>query len=115
MLDTLWRNKPSAGPQHFCGGIPMKTVYDLLGIRPDASTEAVKKAFHAAVKLHHPDHHPGEPDAPFRFRQIAAAYAILRDAKRRGLMTDGWRSNVNGFGRSGCTSSFPERSMASSA
>jgi DnaJ-class molecular chaperone len=61
----------------------MKTVYDLLGIRPDASTEAVKKAFHAAVKLHHPDHHPGEPDAPFRFRQIAAAYAILRDAKRR--------------------------------
>jgi hypothetical protein len=83
MLDTLWRNKPSARPQHFCGGIPMKTVYDLLGIRPDASAEAVKKAFHAAVKLHHPDHHPGEPDAPFRFRQIAAAYSILRDAKRR--------------------------------
>ena len=61
----------------------MKTAYDLLGIRSDANAEAVRKAFRAAVKLHHPDYHPGQPDAPFRFRQIAAAYAILRDAKRR--------------------------------
>jgi curved DNA-binding protein CbpA len=62
----------------------MKTVYDLLGIRSDASAEAVKKAFHAAVKLHHPDCRPGDRDAAsLRFRQIVAAYAILRDAKRR--------------------------------
>jgi len=62
----------------------MKTVYDLLGIRSDASAEAVKKAFHAAVMLHHPDCRPGDPDAAsLRFRQIVAAYAILRDAKRR--------------------------------
>jgi curved DNA-binding protein CbpA len=61
----------------------MKTVYDLLGTPPDASAEAVKTAFRAAVKLHHPDLHPGEPDASFRFRRIAAAYAILRDEKRR--------------------------------
>jgi Tfp pilus assembly protein PilF len=61
----------------------MKTVYDLLGIRPDADAETVKKAFRKAAKLHHPDHHPGDPDAPFRFRQIAAANAILRDAKWR--------------------------------
>jgi len=62
----------------------MKTAYDLLGIRSDASAEAVRKAFRAAVKLHHPDCRPGDPDAAsLRFRQIAAAYAILRDAKRR--------------------------------
>jgi curved DNA-binding protein CbpA len=61
----------------------MKTVYDLLGVRPDASAEAIKTAFRAAVKLHHPDLHPGEPDASFRFSRIAAAYAILRDDKRR--------------------------------
>ena len=61
----------------------MKTVYDLLGIRPDADAETVKKAFRKAAKLHHPDHHPGDPDAPSRFRQIAAANAILRDAKWR--------------------------------
>lgn len=62
----------------------MKTAYDLLGIRSDADAEAVKKAYRAAVKLHHPDCRPGDPDAALlRFRQIAAAYAILRDAKRR--------------------------------
>jgi curved DNA-binding protein CbpA len=61
----------------------MKTLYDLLGIRPDADAETVKKAFRKAAKLHHPDHHPGDPDAAVRFRQIVAASAILRDAKRR--------------------------------
>ena len=61
----------------------MKTVYDLLGIRPDADDETVKKAFRDAAKLHHPDHHPDDPDAPIRFGQIAAAYAVLRDADQR--------------------------------
>jgi curved DNA-binding protein CbpA len=62
----------------------MKTAYDLLGIRSDADAEAVRKAYRAAVKLHHPDCRPGDPDASLlRFRQIAAAYAVLRDAKRR--------------------------------
>jgi curved DNA-binding protein CbpA len=61
----------------------MRTLYDLLGVRPDADDETVKKAFRKAAKLHHPDHHPGDPDAALRFRQVAAASAILRDAKRR--------------------------------
>ena len=61
----------------------MKTVYDLIGVRPDADAEAVKKAFRAAAKLHHPDYNPNDPDAPFRFRRITAANAILRDPKRR--------------------------------
>jgi curved DNA-binding protein CbpA len=61
----------------------MKTVYDLLDIAPDATAEAVKAAFRAAVKLHHPDHHPGEPNAALRFRRVTAAYAILRDTEQR--------------------------------
>jgi tetratricopeptide (TPR) repeat protein len=61
----------------------MRTLYDLLGIRPDADAGTVKKAFREAAKLHHPDHHPGDPDAAFRLRQIVAANAILRDANRR--------------------------------
>jgi tetratricopeptide (TPR) repeat protein len=61
----------------------MRTLYDRLGICPDADAETVKKAFREAVKLHHPDHHPDDPGAAFRFRQIVAANNILRDAKRR--------------------------------
>jgi len=54
-----------------------------LVIRPNADAEAIKKAFREAAKLHHPDYHPGDPDAPLRFRRIAAAYAVLHNAKRR--------------------------------
>jgi tetratricopeptide (TPR) repeat protein len=61
----------------------MKTLYDLLDVRPDADVETLKKAFRKAVKAHHPDLHAGDPDAPSRFRQVAAANALLRDANRR--------------------------------
>ena len=61
----------------------MRTIYDVLGIRPDADTQTIKRAFREAVKLHHPDHHPDDPDAPIRFRRITAAYAVLRNAEQR--------------------------------
>jgi curved DNA-binding protein CbpA len=61
----------------------MKTIYDLLGVHPGAADDAVKAAFRAAAKLHHPDMNPGDPKALLRFRRIAAAYAVLRDPKRR--------------------------------
>jgi curved DNA-binding protein CbpA len=59
----------------------MKTIYDLLGA--GATYDAVKAAFRAAAKLDHPDVNPGDPKALLRFRRIAAAYAVLRDSKRR--------------------------------
>src|ERR1700730_889523 len=61
----------------------MKTLYDLLGARPDDDAEKLQNAFRKAAKANHPDLHAGDPDAPKRFRQIAAAYAILRDAEQR--------------------------------
>jgi curved DNA-binding protein CbpA len=61
----------------------MKTLYDLLGVRADADAESLKKGFREAVKLHHPDRHPGDPEAAFRFRRIVAANDILRDAALR--------------------------------
>src|SRR5215467_11133916 len=62
---------------------PAKTLYDLLGARPDDDAEALKKAFRKAVKAHHPDLHASDPDAPLRLRRIVAANSILRDSKRR--------------------------------
>jgi len=61
----------------------MTSLYDLLGGRGIVEDEALKKAFRKAVKEHHPDLHPGDPDAPDRFRQLIAANALLRDAKQR--------------------------------
>ncbi|MBV8921934.1 J domain-containing protein [Bradyrhizobium sp.] len=61
----------------------MKTLYESLGVSPDASDEALKAAYRKLAKIHHPDHNPNDPDAARRFRQVAAAVAILGDANRR--------------------------------
>jgi curved DNA-binding protein CbpA len=61
----------------------MNTLYNLLGISPDADSETLKKAFREAVKATHPDIHADDPDALSRFRKIVAANALLRDAKQR--------------------------------
>jgi curved DNA-binding protein CbpA len=61
----------------------MNTLYNLLGIPPDADNETLKKASREAVKATHPDIHTGGPDTLSRFRQIVAANALLRDAKQR--------------------------------
>ena len=61
----------------------MKTLYELLGVDPDADDEALKTAYRKLAKMHHPDLNPDDPDAERRFRQIVSAIAILGDAKRR--------------------------------
>jgi hypothetical protein len=61
----------------------MKTLYDLLDVRPDDDAEGLKQAFRKAVKASHPDVHTDDPDAPTRFRHFVQAYAILRDPERR--------------------------------
>jgi len=61
----------------------MKTLYDLLGARPDDDTEGLRNAFRKAAKANHPDLHAGDPDASIRFRQIVEAYDILRDQQQR--------------------------------
>lgn len=61
----------------------MMSLYDVLGARADDDAQAIKKAFRTAVKAHHPDLHPDDPDAVLRFRRILTASAILRDPKQR--------------------------------
>jgi hypothetical protein len=61
----------------------MKTLYDVLGVCPDDGADALKRAFRNGIRASHPDVHPGDPDAPVRFRQVVKAYTILRDPETR--------------------------------
>jgi curved DNA-binding protein CbpA len=61
----------------------MTTLYDLLGARPDDDAESLRNAFRKAAKANHPDLHGGDPDASSRFKQIVAAYDVLRHAEQR--------------------------------
>jgi curved DNA-binding protein CbpA len=61
----------------------MKTLYDILGALPDDDAERLRSAFRKAVKAHHPDNNPDDPDAPHRFRRIVRAHNILADQRQR--------------------------------
>jgi DnaJ domain len=61
----------------------MNTLYELLGVDPNASDEALRTAYRRLAKKYHPDLNPNDPDAAHRFRQLAGAIAILGDAKKR--------------------------------
>lgn len=55
------------------------SLYDDLGVSPDATPEQLSAAYRAAAKKHHPDT-GGDPEA---FAKVGHAIAILRDPKRR--------------------------------
>ncbi|KAF3688616.1 DnaJ -like protein subfamily B member 9 Microvascular endothelial differentiation gene 1 protein [Channa argus] len=59
-----------------------KDYYDILGLPKEATERQIKKAFHKLAMKYHPDKNKS-PDAEVRFREIAEAYEILSDAKRR--------------------------------
>ncbi|KAL4893213.1 DnaJ domain-containing protein [Aspergillus ambiguus] len=60
-------------------------LYDVLGVRNDATPEQIKSAYRKQALKHHPDKAPAEfkEEASRQFQQIAFAYAILSDERRR--------------------------------
>jgi curved DNA-binding protein CbpA len=70
--------------------LQMKSLYEILGVSPDASTAEIRAAYRAKVKAVHPDT-GGSNEA---FSEVVLAYEILSDEHRRkqydetGLMDD---------------------------
>ncbi|PYH44873.1 DnaJ domain protein [Aspergillus saccharolyticus JOP 1030-1] len=65
--------------------IPESDLYEILGVSNDATADQIKSAYRKQALKHHPDKVPVEErdEANKKFQQIAFAYAILSDAKRR--------------------------------
>jgi curved DNA-binding protein CbpA len=61
----------------------MRTLYDALGVAPTADACAVRSAFIALAKVHHPDNNPGDETAARRFREISTAREVLKDPESR--------------------------------
>jgi curved DNA-binding protein CbpA len=58
-------------------------LYLRLAVLPGASPDEVARAYRRLAHDAHPDAHPGDPDAPRRFREITEAYEVLGDPARR--------------------------------
>jgi len=61
----------------------MKTPYDILGVRRNASDQTIRAAFRKAAKAYHPDLNSGDRKAAQRLIQVVAAYRILKSPPHR--------------------------------
>lgn len=55
-------------------------LYEILGLEPDATSNAVKAAYRQLSMKHHPDRHGGNAD---KFREVQQAYDVLGNEERR--------------------------------
>ena len=61
----------------------LKDYYNVLGVKREASRDAIKKAYRTLAKKYHPDHNPDKPRAEERFKEVQEAYDILSDTRKR--------------------------------
>ncbi|EHL02001.1 putative protein psi1 [Glarea lozoyensis 74030] len=57
--------------------------YDSLGIKPDATQDQIKKAYHKMALKYHPDKNKDKPDTSEKFKDVSQAYEILSDPEKR--------------------------------
>jgi DnaJ-class molecular chaperone len=57
--------------------------YTVLGVKKDASQDAIQKAYRRLAKKLHPDLNPGNKQAEERFKEVTTAYDLLGDPAKR--------------------------------
>lgn len=58
-------------------------LYAALGVGPDAEATEIRAAYLRLMRLHHPDHRSGDPQAQERARHLNAAFDVLGDTVKR--------------------------------
>ena len=75
--------------------------YDILGVSRDASEAEIKKAYRKLAIKYHPDKNPGDKEAEEKFKEISAAFEILKDEEKRRKYDQFGHDAFRGGGSSG--------------
>jgi len=75
-----------------------KDLYAALGVRKDATTDEIKKAYRKLARKYHPDVNPGNKEAEEQFKSISEANDVLSDPEKRKIYDEfGYESLRAGF------------------
>jgi curved DNA-binding protein len=61
----------------------MKDYYGILGVSQNSTDEEIRKRYRRLAMRFHPDRNPNDAQAEERFKDIAEAYGVLTDNKKR--------------------------------
>jgi molecular chaperone DnaJ len=59
------------------------TIYEILGVKKDATDSEIKKAYRKLAKQYHPDRNPNNKEAEEKFKQVSEAYEIASNKEKR--------------------------------
>lgn len=79
-----------------------RDYYEVLGVDKSATADQIKKAYRKLAVKYHPDKNPGDKEAEEKFKELAEAYDVLSDEKKRQLYDQyGHSMGPQGFGGGG--------------
>ena len=79
-----------------------KDLYDVLGLKKNASDDEIKQAYKTLAKRWHPDKNQNDPAATEKFKEIAGAYEVLSNSEKKEVYDkyghEGLKGGAGGMG-----------------
>jgi DnaJ-class molecular chaperone len=62
-----------------------ETHYEILGVDKTADADEIKNAYRKKAMQYHPDRNQGDDNAEHKFKEVGAAYDVLKDLQKRAV------------------------------